>query len=227
MFSIDVSSGINLEVILIIMSTATILGLVLALTFMFTNRKVVYDKTFVTTLILLPLVISVIILLVSNNIARAFSLAGVFALVRIRTAMTDSRNTTYILSTVGIALAASLGQMGYAVVITVFISLVFLALHFAKVDIEKDLSKLTIVIPENLDYSVAFLELFEKYLINYTLFTVRTSEFGSLFELSYLIKMKKDVSQKEFIDELRIINNNLNIMIISDFAALLAIDRIV
>lgn len=225
MLQLDLSLGASWDVLLIIMSVSTILGSILALTFSYTHRKRVYEKSFITTLIILPLVISIIILLIQDNLARAFSLAGVFALVRFRTAMADSKDITYILTTVGIALASSLGYIDFAIIITLFVSFVFILLDYLKLDKDKSShSKLQIVIPENLDYTTAFKSLFDKYLVTYQLSKVKTTDFGSLFELTYLIQLKKEFNQKEFLDELRILNNNLNITLVNEYAALMIND---
>ncbi len=225
MLQLDLIGGATWDDVLIIMLASALLGTFLSLTFMFTHRKKVYERSFTATLILLPIVISVIVLLVNNNVdtalGTAFSLAGVFALVRFRTAMADSRDITYILSTVGIALANSLGLIGYSALITLFVCAVFVILHFVNIDGEKTThSRLQVVIAENLDYTNAFKDVFEKYLDNFELQRVKTIDFGSLFELTYLIKSKKDIDQKAFIDELRARNSNLNITLINDYAAL-------
>src|SRR5690606_11063468 len=117
----------------------------------------VYDHAFNTTLLLLPLIVSVIIMLVSNNIARAFSLAGVFTLVRFRTAISDTRDIAYILMAVGIGLAMSLGMITYALLITAFISVVLVVVNLMKFDVQrKTHAKLKIIIPENLNYANVF-----------------------------------------------------------------------
>ena len=207
--------------LLIVLSLATVLGLILRAVFVFTHRKDVYDKSFTVTLSLLPLVVSVIIFLVSDNFARAFSLAGVFALVRFRTAIADSRDITYILSAVGIALATAMGYLNYAVVFTAFISAVFILVNL--LNSEKTASqtaKLKIVVPENVNYEHIFDEIFKRYLDNFQLEKVKTTDFGTMFELTYIIKSKVDLDQKKFIDEIRVKNGNLNIQMTTDYASI-------
>src|SRR5690606_21874022 len=226
MLTLDLTNGASFDDIIIIMVTAGLLGAILSFTFMFTHRSKVYEKSFLSTLILLPVVISMIILLVNNNLdtalGTAFSLAGVFALVRFRTAMADSRDITYILSTVAIALASAMGALGYGIIITLIISLIFILLNLAKVDGDRTkYSKLQIVIAENLNYRDAFEDIFAKYLDHFELQRVKTIDFGSLFELTYLIKIKNDIDQKAFIDDLRSRNSNLNITLVHDYAALM------
>jgi len=212
---------LTLTNILWVLITSTLLGAVVSFTFILTHRKTVYDHSFAMTLLLLPLVVGVIIMLVSNNLARAFSLAGVFALVRFRTALTDSRDITYILGAVGIGLAAALGYIGYALVITVFLSLLLLLLHVLKVD--KDHSnhaKLKIIIPESLNYANAFDDIFKEHLMSHQLQKVKTTDFGTMFELTFLIKMRPNIDQKKFLDQLRVRNGNLSITLTSDYVSL-------
>ena len=214
---------IDVTKLLIVLSSSTLLGLVLSGVFVITHRKTVYDHTFSVTLMILPLVISIIIMLISDNLARAFSLAGVFALVRFRTAIADSRDITYILSAVGIGLATALGYLGFAVVITIFLSMIFFLIYFTKFDRQKsDHAKLKIVIPESLNYVNVFNEVFKNYLLSYQLQRVKTTDFGTMFELTYLVKMKNGINQKDFIDELRVRNGNLNITLTSDYVSLVS-----
>lgn len=209
----------NLLIILII---STLLGMALSGIFLFTHRKEVYDKSFPATLLLLPLVIAIIIALVSDNLARAFSLAGVFTLVRFRTAIADSRDITYILASVAIGLSTALGYIHYALIITTFISLVFVCMNLLSgYQVAEPQAKLKILVPENMQYTHAFDDIFEKNLKNYKLQKVKTTDFGTMFELTYFIKMNKQFNQKEFLDDLRVRNGNLNISLSSDFTSLI------
>jgi hypothetical protein len=204
-----------------VLMVSTLLGAVLSSVYAYTHRKTVYDRSFNTTLLLLPLVISIIIMLVANNIARAFSLAGVFTLVRFRTAIADSRDITYILSAVGVGLAASIGLFGYALLITIFISAVLIVLNYFRLDRHHaSHAKLRIIIPENLNYANVFDDVFKKYVISNQLQKVKTTDFGTMFELTYVIKMKDAIDQKAFLDELRVRNGNLSITLTTDFVSL-------
>lgn len=209
--------------VLIILLIATALGAVVSLLYAFTHRKTVYDHAFNTTLLLLPLIVSVIIMLVSNNIARAFSLAGVFTLVRFRTAISDTRDIAYILMSVGIGLALSLGMITYALLITAFISIVLVAINLLKLDIQrKTHAKLKIIIPENLNYANVFDDVFVKYVESSHLTKVKTTDFGTMFELTYLIKLKANIDQKAMLDELRVRNGNLSITLTTDYISLIS-----
>lgn len=211
-------TNITYTTVLIVLISTTILGALLSLALAYIRRKEGYDRSFVVTLLLLPLIISIIIMLVSDNIARAFSLAGVFTLVRFRTTITDTKDITFVFSTVAIGLATGMGYIGYAMIITAFIILILLLIYVFKIDEIKDNhAKLKIVVPESLNYVGAFDEVLKKYCAYAKLRKVKTTDFGTTFELTYNINLFSGVNQKSFIDDLRVINGNLNIILTQEY----------
>lgn len=220
--SVDLDMGTELK-ILMILALAAVLGTVLSLVYQFTHRKMPYDRSFAVILILLPTVISFIIFLVSDadSIPMAFSLAGVFTLVRFRTVISEPKDITYILTTVGVGLASALGLVSYAVLLTVVVSIILIVIYLVKFSREYMVyHRLNISIPENLNYVDVFDDIFEKYLKTYKLQRVKTADFGSVFQLTYLVILKDDTQQKEFIDALRVKNGNLMISMTNDYASM-------
>lgn len=212
--SILPNSGIDFLSIIIIIFTSIVLGLILALTYIFTHRKESYSPSFTTTLILLPTVVSIIIVLVSNNIARAFSLAGIFALTRFRSEQQDTKDIAYVFTTIAIGLSTGLGYIAYGVLITLILCLLLIILDVSKFSMLGNKSKtLKIIIPEDLNFDNLFDDIFEKYCRSYQLNKSRTTDFGTLFELTYTIVFKKNISEKAFIDEIRTRNSNLNVIL--------------
>jgi len=209
--------------ILILLGSAAILGTILSLVYQFTHRKMPYDRSFAVILIMLPTIIAFIIMLVSdaNSVPMAFSLAGVFTLVRFRTVIADPKDITYILSTVAVGLALALGLVGYAILLTIVVTIILLTIYFVKFSREyMTYHKLNISIPENLNYVNVFDDLFEQYLKRYKLQRVKTSDFGTIFQLTYLVIFKDVNQQKEFIDAVRVRNGNLMISITNDYASM-------
>lgn len=222
LISVDLDMGTELK-ILMILALAAVLGTVLSLVYQFTHRKMPYDRSFAVILILLPTVISFIIFLVSDadSIPMAFSLAGVFTLVRFRTVISEPKDITYILTTVGIGLALALGLVSYAVLLTVVVSIILIVIYLIKFSREYMVyHRLNISIPENLNYVDVFDDIFENYLKTYKLQRVKTADFGSVFQLTYLVILKDDTQQKEFIDALRVKNGNLMISMTNDYASM-------
>ncbi len=207
----------TLSNILIVIGTSIILGLAICLTYIKTHKKEGYVPSFTITLIMLPVIISIIILLVGNNVARAFSLAGAFSIIRFRSAPGDPKDISYIFFTLAVGLASGMGFIGYAVLFTIILCLVMIIIDITKFASPKSKGlELKITVPENLNYEGVFEDILEKYTVNWNLARVRTRDFGSLFELSYRVSMKPEENTKKFIDELRCRNGNLNIILTSD-----------
>lgn len=207
----------TLSNILIVIGTSIVLGLAICLTYIKTHKKEGYVPSFTITLIMLPVIISIIILLVGNNVARAFSLAGAFSIIRFRSAPGDPKDISYIFFTLAVGLASGMGFIGYAVLFTIILCLVMIIIDVTKFASPKSKSlELKITVPENLNYEGVFEDILEKYTVNWNLARVRTRDFGSLFELSYRVSMKPEENTKKFIDELRCRNGNLNIILTSD-----------
>ncbi|MTO65341.1 DUF4956 domain-containing protein, partial [Turicibacter sanguinis] len=185
----------------------------------FTHRKETTQQSFVITLVMLPIVISVIILLIGNNVARAFSLAGAFSIIRFRSAPGDAKDMSYIFFTLAVGLACGMGYIGYAALITVVLCLLMMLLSVFQFGRSKTTQlQLKITVPEHLNYQDLFDEVLENYTTSYRLERVRTREFGALFEVSYRIQLKDVSKQKEFLDLIRCRNGNLNVsLILCDF----------
>ena len=180
----------------------------ISLVYMRTTKKSGYSPSFTITLIMLPVIISIIILLVGNNVARAFSLAGAFSLIRFRSAPGEPKDIAYVFFTLAVGLCCGMGYIGYAVIFTMALCFVMLVLDTTKFAMPKTKAmKLKIIVPEDLNYEGVFDEVFKTYFIE----TIRTRDFGALFELNYSIELLEGVNQKQLIDDLRCRNGNLNI----------------
>lgn len=179
---------------------------------MFACRKEGYNKNFIVGLVLLPAIVSVVILLVGSNIARAFSMAGAFALVRFRSAPGNAKDIAIVFFSMAAGLACGLGFITFAIVFVVIILLFLTILSLCNFGGKREQQKqLRITIPENINYTDVFQEVFEHYTDQAELHQVKTTNMGTMFELYYYVSLKKDYDTKEFIDQLRIRNGNLNI----------------
>lgn len=213
----SVDAVITMTGLLAALGTALALGLIISLVYMKTDKNKLTSRSFALTLVMLPVVVTVIIVLVGSNVARAFSLAGAFSIIRFRSAPGDAKDITYVLFTMAVGLAAGMGYLLYAAIITAVLCVITALLELANFGQPKETAKiLKIMIPENLDYQDAFNTILQKYTVSSKLCKIRTADLGSLYELSYCITTKNEVSDKAFIDELRCRNGNLNITLVLD-----------
>ena len=201
---------------LIIITSSILLGIVISLAYLKTHKKDGYIPSFIISLIMLPTIISIIILLVGNNVARAFSLAGAFSIIRFRSTPGDTKDISYIFFTLAVGLASGMGYVGYAVIFTIILCTVMIILDSLNFAMPKSKAMvLKITVPEDLNFEGVFDEILNTNTTSWNMVKVRTKDFGALYELNYSIHLKNDVNQKKFIDSLRVRNGNLNISLTS------------
>ncbi|GIO33999.1 MULTISPECIES: DUF4956 domain-containing protein [Paenibacillus] len=203
-------TDLSLSRALLTLAVAIVLGAIISFTYMKTQPA--YSQSFTLTMMILPAIVAIIILLIGSNIARAFSLAGAFSIIRFRSAPGDAKDISYVLFSMAAGLSAGVGAFGYAVLFTVILCGLMYVLRKVRFGTRKDdLKLLKITIPENLGYEEAFEEVFRKHGVEYELKKVKTTELGSLYEVVYSVKMGPQTNQKEFLDAVRTRNGNLDI----------------
>ena len=182
---------------LIVIGASILLGFVISLVYMYTHKKDGYAPGFTLTLIMLPVIISIIILLVGNNVARAFSLAGAFSIIRFRSAPGDPKDIAYVFFTLAVGLACGMGYVGYGVVVTIILCAVMIILDKVKFAIPKTKSmKLKILVPEDLNYEGVFDEILNEYTSSCKDLAITTAKIDSVNEISFTtnVKMNKDLT---------------------------------
>ncbi|MCS7462270.1 DUF4956 domain-containing protein [Paenibacillus doosanensis] len=203
-------SQLTMSQALLTFAVAILLGGMISWTYMKTQTSP--SPSFTLTMTILPVIVAVIILLIGSNIARAFSLAGAFSIIRFRSAPGDSKDISYVLFSMASGLACGVGAYGYAALFTVLLCALMFILRAVKFGVSKESMKtLKVTIPESLGYEEAFDDIFRKFNIDYELKKVRTTELGSLYEVIYAVKLGPNTDQKELLDAVRTRNGNLDI----------------
>jgi len=209
---VGTASTLTMGLLLKVIFTAAALGTVLTFFYLFANRKCGFSKGLAVSLTILTTVIAVIILLVSDNFARAFSLAGAFTIIRFRSNPGRTKDMVYIFATLAIGLACGLGYLLAAAVITAILILLIVLFSFLmSLLTSTPVMMLRITVPEDLNYVGVFDDIFKEYTTDVQTEKVKSSNFGTMFDLYYKVKFKKDIDQKAFFDALRTRNGNLNI----------------
>ncbi len=210
----DIATELTMKSVLLILASSIIIGLVISAVYLFTHRKDGYSQAFCVSLILLSPIVALVILLIGNNVARAFSLAGAFALIRFRSAPGDPKDIAFVFMSVVMGLACGMGYYAYAAVATAVILAVIVVLHLTNYAGKKsDTYTLKITVPETLNYVGAFDETLDKYCTKSKLSVIKSVDFGALFELSFTVTMKDPAQVREFLDEIRAMNGNLKVML--------------
>ncbi len=174
-------------------------------------------KRFFIVSALIPFVVSAVITFVNGNIGAGVAIGGAFGLIRFRSAQGSADEIAAILVAMGTGIAFGMGYVAYGVVILVGMALLFLLLSRLHIFEHRGMAEeklLRVTVPETLEYDGAFDDAFARYLKMAESVGVKTTGMGSMFRLSYRIRMKDPAEEKAFIDELRTRNGNLEISIL-------------
>ena len=208
--SIISGTEITVSAFFICTAASLVLGLGAAALSMYRSKC---TQSFVVTLAMLPAMVQLIIMLVNGNIGAGVAVAGAFGLIRFRSAPGSAREIGMVFLATAIGLATGMGYVALAAAFFVVMAALLLAMTAVGFGAGRaDERELKITIPENLDYDGLFDDLFAKYTRSADLDRVKTTNMGTLYELSYRITLRDGVSTKQFLDELRERNGNLNIV---------------
>ena len=174
-------------------------------------------KRFFIVTALIPFVVAAVITFVNGNIGAGVAIGGAFSLIRFRSAQGSADEIAAILVAMGSGIAFGMGYLGYGVVILFLLAVLFLLLGSVPLFEHKNTADdqlLRVTIPESLEYNGAFDDIFAHYLKKCENAGVKTTGMGSMFRLSYKVRLKDPKEEKEFIDELRTKNGNLEIALL-------------
>lgn len=210
----NTSNEITLLSAVTAMAVSVLLGLIIAFTYYKTQDEENFQRSMAVTLLMLPIILSVIIIFIGSNIARAFSLAGTLSIIRFRSAPGDPKDIGFIFFDIAAGLACGVGLYGYGLIFVIILCAILVISEKYRLFEKKTIHKhLKITIPEDLNYQGAFDEILKKYTNGYSLEKIRTTDLGSLFEVCYDVTMDAEQNEQEFLNELRCRNGNLSIIL--------------
>lgn len=187
-----------------------VLGLIISLTYIKTGKT---SKNFARTLIILPILVCIVMLAVNGNFGTSLAVVGAFSLVRFRSLQGSSRDIGFIFFAMAIGIVCAIGELSLAVLITALICCIHFILSYTKyAATSADEKDLRVTIPENLDYSNIFDDLFERYTSEHKQLAVKTTNMGSMYEINYRVKLLDEKLEKSFLDEIRMRNGNLTVI---------------
>lgn len=210
-FDTDMTSVIAVSDFLLCVGCSLIIGLLLALAYMYRSR---YTRSFVVTLDTLPAVVCVVIMMVNGNVGTGVAVAGAFSLVRFRSVPGTAKEIGILFLAMGAGLITGMGYLAYAflfVLVLCAVEIFYTRLGFGSVRKASLYKTLHITIPEDLDYTGVFEELLGEYASSWELVQVKTTNMGSLFRLTYDLTLRDSGTEKQLIDKLRCRNGNLEI----------------
>lgn len=211
-FDTDLAMTISLTQFLLCVTVSLGVGFFLSLVYTYKNYA---SKSFVVTLATLPVVVCVVIMMVNGNLGTGVAVAGAFSLVRFRSVPGSAKEIGAIFIAMSAGLLLGMGYLGYAVLFTVIVSVInFLYNNSGFGENHQHLDKtLTVTIPEDLNYTNVFDDIMDEYTTSHKLTMAKTTNMGSLYKLTYNVKLKKFEDEKAFIDAIRVRNGNLEISV--------------
>ena len=213
LFDTDLTTVISVTDFLLCLGCSLVLGLVMAFAYMYRTR---YTKSFVVTLALLPAVVCIVIMMVNGNVGTGVAVAGAFSLVRFRSVPGTAKEICTLFLAMGAGLIAGMGYLGFATLFTVIMSIIFVLYNRLDFGAKKNADAyktFSITIPEDLDYSGVFDDIFAEYTVSHDLARVKSTNMGSMFKLTYNAVLRDASREKEMIDKIRCRNGNLEITV--------------
>lgn len=212
----DTLNSLTVVQALLLIACAAGCGLLISLAAMLTGAC---SKSFAVSLVLLPVVVQVVILMVNGNLGTGVAVMGAFSLIRFRSVPGSSRDITLVFLAMAAGLATGMAYAGYALLITLCVCALLVLMYKSGFGEQKQRLCLRVTMPEDLDYSGVFDDLFEAYAQSHTFESVKTTNMGSMFELRYSVVLKDMKKEKEFLDALRCRNGNLTLSLTRGVAA--------
>ncbi|MBQ4257392.1 MAG: DUF4956 domain-containing protein [Clostridia bacterium] len=211
MFNSILAESFSVGIYLICLLFAGICGAVTALVF---SRESSSSRSFLLSLVILPIIVATVIVMVNGNIGTGIAVAGAFSLVRFRSAAGRARDISAIFLVMTAGLACAAGYVAIALLFTLISSAVILLLSNVKLRSDR-LAELHITVPDSVHFADAFDDLFREYTKSWKLLKAKTSNMGSLYKLNYQIEMKNPAAAQSFLDALRCRNGNLEIALLN------------
>ena len=212
--SIDITV-ITLGRALTVMGCTLGISLAIMLVYLFAHRRTGSSPAMIFTILLLGPIVSIIVICIGSNIARAISIGGGLALIRFRNTVEDPRDIVFYYLSIAAGIACGVGFIGFGILAVGLILAAILILSIIGTDrLGGKGKRLRILIPESLDYDGVFDPVLKKYCRYSHLNRIRTQDYGTLLELDYRIVLRDQKTEKEFLDQLRMRNGNLNISLV-------------
>lgn len=218
--SIVKDSNITWWKILLILSLATIYGFITGALYKFFKKREGFEKDLPLSLILMPIGVAAIVYIsriigLENEAARTtlgFSFAGILCITRFRSTQKDATDLVFLSSSIILGFLLGFGYILYSAIVEALILIVVLIVYFTKFNLpDKREYNLKVVIPEALNFDNLFDDLLKEYTTSWIMKSVKSQDFGTMFEIAYVIILKDSNKQKEFMDKIRERNGNLYI----------------
>lgn len=211
LFTTGDGSGTTIWMSILAMLIATILSLIITWVYQKTFTGERYSQSFVHTIIIMSVIVSVVMNVISGNAGVAFGLFAVFSLIRFRSAVTNAKDIAYIFFGLCVGMTCGLHHFDLAITLTLFASLIFYLLYKLEYGKGKDTQILKVTVPENLNHENMLDDVFHQFTETHALRQVETTNLGTMILYTYAIRCKNETKDKDLLDRIREKNANLKV----------------
>lgn len=211
--SVNVFSPSVSEIVVNVLVSLTC-SFVISLIYRFTYRGPGYSESFVNSIIFLSIITTLVIMVIGNNLARAFGLVGALSIIRFRTAIKDTMDIVYIFFALVVGMAGGVGYHKLAIVGTILVGitlLIFTNSRFSLFLTNQYMLQFSFSnIKENTD---SFIRILNNYCISFEVINIRSNEIDKSFDYSYYLRIKKNKDSNQLLNELNNVEGirNLNL----------------
>jgi uncharacterized membrane protein YhiD involved in acid resistance len=196
----DLSGTFSVADIALSLALSFILSAAIGWVYRSTHRNVSYSQSYVQTLVILGMLVSLIMLVVGSNLARAFALVGALSVVRFRNAIKETRDVGFIFLVMGIGMACGTRFYTLAAVATVAICLVILVMRrfdWFRLDVQRQVVK--VQVPPDGDNTAAIEDVLIRSTVEFELVSMESIRGGALTELMYTVRLRKGTTAADLI----------------------------
>src|SRR5690625_3160969 len=211
LMTVDLVDEVTIGKSILAMVMVLVLSLVITKVYQWTFSGERYSQTFVHTIIMMGVIVSVVMNVISGNSGVAFGLFAIFSLIRFRSAVTNAKDIAYIFFGLCVGMTCGLFKFDLAIILTVFGSVIFYLLSYLNYGKGKDTQILKVTVPENLNDENLLDGIFREFTESYQLRQVETTNLGTMILYTYAIRSKNDKKDKDLLDRIRERNANLKV----------------
>lgn len=185
---------------------ALLCGILITFFYRATYRGVSYSANYVISIIMLSMITALVIMVIGNNLARAFGLVGAMSIIRFRTAVKDTQDIMYIFFALatGLACGAGMYMIGLLGTLTIGFSLLGVTLVYGENPTKREYL-LQVMIMDTDDLQSRIQTILNEFCSRSKLINIKSLEDnrGELLELSYYVKFKKDSKSQQMVSTLK------------------------
>ena len=190
--------------IVINLAISVICGLIISVVYRLTYKGASYSVTFVHSLVLLSMITAIVLLVIGNNLARAFGLVGAMSIIRLRTAVRDTQDIVFIFFSLAVGMAAGVGYPVIAILGTILVSLVILVLTATQfANPHKRYYLLQINYISSPDSETVITNVLKQYCRKLKLVNLKTLDYNEEVEAFYHVTFKNENRSAELITAIK------------------------